>query len=238
MSRRRGRTQSRSPKNLNMCAALRGRSRASPEVNECDDRDHRHHHLRNRRQVEHAIVSRVDRISDALARGARLRGSIDRGLWSCDDRVTHRAKGGALTTLARIGVALLAIYGLGWVGLGLYVAIGAGTVGGAMFFIVVAAICAGLAVLGSRHPLAAGAVLLVPVTFPLGLALAGLSDVSGWAAISALLWFAAAPFLIGVVFLVAGLVAARKRHRNRIAEMGTRPSLPDDRHQPFVEKSS
>jgi hypothetical protein len=143
-----------------------------------------------------------------------------------------------LTALVRIGVALLTIYGLGWVGLGLYVAIGGGTVGGSMFFVVVAAIYAGLAVLGWRHPLAGGALLLVPVTFPLGLAMAGLSDVSGWALISALLWFAVAPFVIGVVFLVAGLVAAWRRRRNRIAEIGTRPSLPVDHHLPFEEKSS
>jgi hypothetical protein len=107
-----------------------------------------------------------------------------------------------------------------------------------MFFIVVAAICAGLAALGSRHPLAAGTVLLVPGTFPLGLAMAGLSDVSGWAAISALLWFAASPFVISVVFLVAAVVAARKRRRSRIAEMRTRPPLPVDRRQRFTKQSS
>jgi hypothetical protein len=131
-----------------------------------------------------------------------------------------------VTTFARIATALVTIYGLGWVGFGLYVAVGAGTVGGAVFFVVVAAICVGLAVLGSRHPLATGALLLIPGTFPFGLALAAVSDASGWAALSALLWFAVAPFLIGILFLVDAFVGRRRRRRQRIAEIKTRPPLP------------
>jgi hypothetical protein len=133
----------------------------------------------------------------------------------------------AVTTFARIAAALVTIYGLGWVGLGLYVAVGAGTVGGAVFFIVVAATCVGLAVLGLRHPLAAGALLLIPGTFPIGLAFAALSDASGWAALSALLWFAVAPFLIGILFLVDAFEGRRRRRRQRIAAIETRPPLPE-----------
>jgi hypothetical protein len=128
------------------------------------------------------------------------------------------------TNLARTGVALMTIYALGWLGLGFYVATGG--VGGAVFFIVVAAICVGLAVLGLRHSLAAGALLLIPVTFPIGLASAALSDASGWAALAALLWFAVAPFLIGILFLVDACVGTRRRRRQRSAESETRPPLP------------
>jgi hypothetical protein len=134
--------------------------------------------------------------------------------------------GTTVTTFARIGVALMTIYGLGWVGLGLYVAVGAGAGVGAVFFVVVAAICAGLAVLGLHHPLAAGALLLIPWTFPFGLGLAGLSDASGWTLLSALLWFAVAPFVIGMLFLVDALVGARRRRRQRLAQIATRPPLP------------
>jgi len=129
-----------------------------------------------------------------------------------------------VSAFARFPVALMAIYALGWLGLGLYVALV--DLAGAAFFIVVSAICAGLAVLGSRHPLATGALLLIPATFPFGLAMAGLSDASGWMLVSALLWFAAAPFVIGMLFLVNALVAARRRRLQRIAEIETSPPLP------------
>jgi hypothetical protein len=131
-----------------------------------------------------------------------------------------------VTSFARIGVALMTIYGFGWVGLGLYVAVGAGVGVGAVFFVVVAAICAGLAVLGLHHPLATGALLLIPWTFPFGLGLAALRDSSGWTLLSALLWFAVAPFVIGMLFLVDALVGARRRRRQRLAQIATRPPLP------------
>jgi hypothetical protein len=56
-----------------------------------------------------------------------------------------------------------------------------------------ALVCIGLASLGSRHPLGAGALMLVPVTFPLGLGMAALSDVSSsWWIALVLAWFVAA----------------------------------------------
>jgi hypothetical protein len=131
-----------------------------------------------------------------------------------------------VTTFARIAAALVTIYGVGWLGLGLYFAVGAGIVGGAVFCIVVAAICVGVAVLGPRHPLATGALLLIPVTFPIGLFTALVGDASGWWALSALLWLAVAPFLIGILFLVDTFVGTRRRRRQRIAEIETRPPLP------------
>ena len=130
-----------------------------------------------------------------------------------------------MTALARIGTALLTIYALGWAGLAAWVAVAASGLGAALL-LVIAAVCAGLAFLGPPHPVVVGALLLVPGTFPLGLGSAALSDASGWTAVSALLWFAVLPFVIGVLFLVDALVRARRRRRERIAEIESRPPLP------------
>jgi hypothetical protein len=122
--------------------------------------------------------------------------------------------------------ALLGLYAVGWLAFGLYVFTAGVSSGDIVFLLLTLGWCVGFAWLGLRHPLAAGTLLLVPCTFPIGLVLAGLTGASATVdVVLVLAWFVAFPLVTAIAFIAAGLLGLRERRLLRRPDFQVRPRV-------------
>lgn len=123
---------------------------------------------------------------------------------------------------------LLGLYALGWFAVFVYVGVGDGISAGDVAALVAAlAWCGGFAWLGLRHPIAAGALLVIPCAFPFGLVMAGLTGASSAGGVVLVLaWFAGVPLAAGLILLSEGVRDRRERRALHDADLRDRPELP------------
>lgn len=113
---------------------------------------------------------------------------------------------------------LLGLYALGWFSVFVYVGVGDGISAGDVAALVGAlAWCGGFAWLGPRHPIAAGALLVMA-------GLTGASSAGG--VVLVLAWFAGVPLAAGLILLSEGVRDRRERRALHDADLRDRPELP------------